>query len=1617
MQQMYKYILRSILALFLIINISPLLQASEAAQDTAALKAEIDSDIKKGGGVIPFDKLTAIWNKVSKTASEKTDQGQKLLDLLVKKLPTVNSLIQSKAGIKNVAIEAGPSAFQNSFVFKGTVEVPGSMPLSIVLLHVPASRDGSQASGNSLTFSFPPGMPLDKVVPGMNVKALGGVTISQCTSTISDFEYTDPITSYPIAKGLNILVGIDPSAMKIFNADKLKDIIDFQGGNILGVSTITKTPEEEAAAGKAPVAASFKVILPPNMIKLKKFKLSTLVDLFSIPIPDKIKSDLSKVEVDQLDVGMDFTPNYQSFALSGVVDLFGVKNVRTRYKIYKADKSSTDKSNEKNVLVNELLIEMPDSWSIAQQVPELKMLDSIMARDQRFLLVSRAHRDMMTGEDVLAGVSYVGTIELNKLASIPVLQGLGKAFGNEVKLRGRLASKLADSEFEMMLALIDPSVPVTLADLVPPSFDAGKQYLAKVQLPIKDLQIKFGGPKAVQVSTGPATNIEIDGLIIDEHSNCELATSLDAANQLPQKTSKVTAVTNTVKTKLSDAMTNLKMTAKSNFKLDTLAKLTNLNIPEKIKAELARAGVESINMIPGEQSFGIESTVSMFGINNVKFRYEIYKADRSSSETTGEPVVLVNKLSIDMPNSWSIGKQIPELKVLAPITALNQSFTFVSNAHRDLMTGLNVPAGVSYSGMIRLDQLGDDPFLKSLGKVLGDNVMIQGTLATKLSDSKFEVSIGQNRLKEAKLSLGDLIPSKFGRAKKDLSKVTVSLGQFGMKINNADDTKSVLVTGTASAGGVQMPTKIRAEYRAGEWKTDIILTMQQKAPGIEALNVLNSIPLTSITMALIQAPFVDPVTGVAYEEGLNIGGYLGFTGKMSFVDKIFRIKGLNVNGVIKDFKTTAPTMRFSAALPGDQTMDFGKGVKMTRLSIFVDVGVAPATGIQGSIFIPVPKEFRPKKGTPSKPIAQAFINVPIDSIASSLATSMDSEAIVVSESEDSETSANDQGMQMDDDESDVGDVVIEDESVVEEAPDLTPFEGEIPSPMAGQPEPQFIDEDIDMSGYAEPVGDNNALTLDASLAVSGESGILTCAMDGAIDIKGLVLENVAFEGQMAMSVPPVPTGLGFRADFQISGGSKPKIINFAAKMAAGTTTTSLAWIGSYKGGLYLSDLVNIAFTVTKRAPGATQEFRKEFFNAMKKVPKIGIDELSMAIVPVPTTIAGKMYEEGTSVDMKLVLLGVRGQANAQIGYTGISGKGSLNKVAYPKNKPQFIISSFDGATGPSISFNVGKGSKMAALGNEFTVDGNMEIKPLAFKNAVKMNLAASGLTFNSVGKMFGLYESDISGSMVPDQIKSTQLKAVFKQDSLEKIANLFKEASKKVLEEGVDTLNKAKEDINNEFNAKIEKQRAIVRAEREKATKKISGADQAAKNAINKEIDEAKKKLDRLKGDLNNHKKKCKKNPLFNADDCGKVVGDGAAIAAQEVYIKGLLKPAKTVTSGTLDVAKGAVNLTPIDSDPRVAALITAKETALAGIKAGKWGSRATSDAMKELASATKKGFNITYFEIDVHLGELMKGKLPKVSFEGIVLGKKVKVKQVALDLKNPGDIKKVAKSIINNVM
>lgn len=518
-----------------------------------------------------------------------------------------------------------------------------------------------------------------------------------------------------------------------------------------------------------------------------------------------------------------------------------------------------------------------------------------------------------------------------------------------------------------------------------------------------------------------------------------------------------------------------------------------------------------------------------------------------------------------------------------------------------------------------------------------------------------------------------------------------------------------------------------------------------------------------------------------------------------------------------------------------------------------------------------------------------------------------------------------------------------------------------------------------------------------AIDLKGDSGSIVAAMDGTwknpFGIKGLTLHGVGLEGTVNFATM-LPSGLGIRAAMDIG----KQQIEFAAKGELGSTTTEMMLAGSLKNGLYFNDLIVLTGKMVSAATNI--DFVK---NVAKKIPKIGLKEINMSIAPLPVTIAGKSYPEGISADMKMKLFGATGIVTAQMGANGITGKGSLEKVSVGP----FRLTSMDGTEGPSININITqKSGEQGPVG--FVLDGKLALKIFGgISQAVTFSLNADGATFRIIHKLFNVFESDIEGVGSIDNIEDTQLKGSFKQDGLEQLTKQLRKASKAFIEKAEEDLKKAKQKVKEEFDGKIEKQREIVKKEQEKAQQAIKGAKQTTENAIQKEIASTKARIAKLKEDINQKKKKCKKAQWYRkADKCAKsgaqITALGVQLAAQETYLNSLLKPGKVVVPETIGAAGSAVKAIPVDADPRVASLIAAKETALAGIKVGKYSAQGIGELGKAVAKLGDQVANLREVSFEAILKDLTAGKLPSFSIDGTFFGKNARIKDMQLDLEDP---------------
>jgi chromosome segregation ATPase len=178
------------------------------------------------------------------------------------------------------------------------------------------------------------------------------------------------------------------------------------------------------------------------------------------------------------------------------------------------------------------------------------------------------------------------------------------------------------------------------------------------------------------------------------------------------------------------------------------------------------------------------------------------------------------------------------------------------------------------------------------------------------------------------------------------------------------------------------------------------------------------------------------------------------------------------------------------------------------------------------------------------------------------------------------------------------------------------------------------------------------------------------------------------------------------------------------------------------------------------------------------------------------------------------------------------------------------------------------------------------------------------------------------------------------------------------------------------LNAEIDKQRAIVQAARDKDCEKFNDAKE--------KVSKAKKKLNGIKDDIDDKEDKIKKYEKAIDKDKTRLVDDGPKIVKLKADIAGLqaeketAKAAMTAAEKALELIGVTCDTTPIDLDPKIASLITARETADKSLQAAKvivQGTGAlTGGSLKATKYIVEKGstgvVTITYAYFETKLNE-----------------------------------------------
>ncbi len=474
---------------------------------------------------------------------------------------------------------------------------------------------------------------------------------------------------------------------------------------------------------------------------------------------------------------------------------------------------------------------------------------------------------------------------------------------------------------------------------------------------------------------------------------------------------------------------------------------------------------------------------------------------------------------------------------------------------------------------------------------------------------------------------------------------------------------------------------------------------------------------------------------------------------------------------------------------------------------------------------------------------------------------------------------------------------------------------------------------ISLGGMMDVKTEKKTLNFKANIAVDitnlelGVEGIMNGTWDRPFDNNGVQLSDLGIGVGVSFKTTPIPMPtMQFKGKIKVGNPSSPAFAGDVT-FALDPSNPTQCMIDAGFAQIRMSDIVKVvqysnpSFTVPE--------------DSRNTVNSIAITDARLTIVPGITqvTVLEKLYDPGFLIKGNSTIDGYNTNLLVGISAAGIKAGAGITAIVYP---PYF---SFTGALGkPDPYFNLvlsttdPKSSKVAYSGKasvlKLTAESDMMLSDKGFdlymngkifdKFQAKLRVAAGstrdGAGYNIMATMdsdLQKYISDVASAEIDKATKDSQ----------------------KAFRDGSATLTQKQQEVN-VLNVEIEKQRGIVQAERNKDCEKFNAAEADVKrdrkkvNGLKDDIDDKEAKIKKLA-------KEIEKDPTKAIDNGAKITKLKAEVVALEASVataKGVLKASEKVLEG---LGKGC-DQTPIDLDPRVASVITARETADKSLQAAK---------------------------------------------------------------------------------
>ncbi|MFD0696915.1 hypothetical protein ACFQZT_22870 [Paenibacillus sp. GCM10027628] len=396
-------------------------------------------------------------------------------------------------------------------------------------------------------------------------------------------------------------------------------------------------------------------------------------------------------------------------------------------------------------------------------------------------------------------------------------------------------------------------------------------------------------------------------------------------------------------------------------------------------------------------------------------------------------------------------------------------------------------------------------------------------------------------------------------------------------------------------------------------------------------------------------------------------------------------------------------------------------------------------------------------------------------------------------------------------------------------------------------------------------------------------------------IKGLAIGNTFLDMQMS---PDFKVGVAGEIDF-----NETIKVKVACQLMEGEVPDLLD--GELQGTVSLHDIVK-SFSSLSAIPASLTD--------------VSISDAQVYVVanPLGAKIGPETYPPGMALKGKLHAYGIDAIVKIAVGDSGIDVAGTISPIRIGN---YFQLTGVHPEDGAALALQVNKTNPL-----QFYLSGQLNL--LGFSRYAEVNINSKSVDLNIGAKIFNAFQADIKAHAPVKNFTNGDFSvtAALKDDLFKYIESEAGKAFKAASDSAISQISGAQAKVNdaqakvNQLNNTIADTRKQIASQQSTARNNIASAQSA--------VNDAKDKVDSLQNQINDMQHKIDSLSRFDP----RKAYYGTQLAALYVAKK-TADAALSVAQQALSAAQSANKLYPVDSDPRIVALLGSLETATAALK------------------------------------------------------------------------------------